>query len=134
MFANKTLAFQLSVCLCPSMDHEGCATRSRCGSLGKSIKLQARQEGHGSPVEVLPRGRVNVDEEVRNPIHRPAALLGIHQQSRRLDLATSLTTGALDERLFRVDETKTAMGWELPVLRQSVGILALRWAKRKAMR
>ena len=81
-------------------------------------------------MEVLPCRRADIKAEVNNPAIRDALWFGLYTGTRR-DEVPNLRWERVDltARVFRVEETRTGVPLELPLIRQQSAILERRRAE-----
>lgn len=80
-----------------------------------------------APSEVLPCWRKGIEAEVNNPAIRDALWFGLYTGMRREEVLTLRWENIdMDALVFRVEETKTGVPLELPIIRQLGEILERR--------
>ena len=128
--ANQAISLLRSVYRRPCVDIDGLRNPVDLWLAGGGKFHRNVRRKISSPAEVLPRWRKGIEATVRNPVMRDALWFGVYT-GMRLNEVLPLRWDRVDRenRVFRVEATKTGIPLELPVTRQVGAILDRRWAE-----
>ena len=128
------MSFLRSVYRRPCVAHEGLRNPVEQWPAGGGRYHRKKCRRISAPAEALPRWRVGIEAEVRNPVHPNLLMFGLYTGMRRGEIIPLRWERVnMEAGLFRVEETKTGEPLELPVTRQLAAILARRRANSEAM-
>ena len=128
--ANQCMSLLRSVYRRPCVDFGGLANPVDLWLAGGGRFHHKPRRKIPPPAEVLPRWRKGIEAVVSNPALRDVFWFGMFT-GMRLGEVLPLRWDRVDreERVFRVEETKTGVPLELPITRQLAAILDRRWAE-----
>ena len=127
--ANRAMSLLRSVYRRPCVDLDGLRNPVDLWLAGGGKFHRKKRRKISAPAEVLPCWRAGIEAEVRNPAIRDALWFGLYTGMRREEVLT-LRWDRVDlaALTFRVEETKTGVPLELPIIRQLAAILERRLA------
>ena len=127
--ANRAMSLLRSVYRRPCVDLDGLRNPVDLWLAGGGKFHRKKRRKISAPAEVLPCWRAGIEAEVHNPAIRDALWFGLYTGMRREEVLTLRWERVdLAALTFRVEETKTGVPLELPIIRQLAAILERRLA------
>ena len=125
--ANQTLSMLRSIYRRPCVDHENLRNPVELWIAAGGRFNKMRRRRISGPAEVLPRWRAGIEALDLEPAVRDIFLIGFYTGMRRGEIVSLCWERIdLDQRILRVEETKTGEPLELPITRQLAAIFERR--------